>query len=189
MKQKTDLRVLKTQNTLYTSLVKLMKDKSFEEIKVADICENAMINRSTFYSHYSDKYELLVDFINSLKNRLLCDLEKNKNIVNTKEFYLEMIKLILEHIDEQKDIYYSILMSNKNSIISDVIIDVAVKDINNRIEINNIHKGNIPTDILVKFYLGAVSSIGIEWLKSKDKYSKLDILNFLDELIPDDLAK
>ena len=45
---KKDLRVVKTQNTLYTTLLELMKEKSFEEIKVSDICSHALINRSTF---------------------------------------------------------------------------------------------------------------------------------------------
>lgn len=30
---KKDLRVVKTQNTLYTTLLELMKEKSFEELK------------------------------------------------------------------------------------------------------------------------------------------------------------
>ena len=94
MEKKKDLRIIKTQNLLYASLIKLMKDKSFEEIKVADICNEAYINRSTFYSHYNDKYELLVDFINELKNNLLSSLEKNEHIVNTKDYYIEMIHLL-----------------------------------------------------------------------------------------------
>ncbi len=185
MKEKKDLRVIKTRNLLFQSITKLMSNKPFEDIKVADICNNALINRSTFYAHYNDKYELLIDFINDLKNNLLNDLKQNEHIVNTKKYYMEMISLILEHIDKQKDIYYSILMSNRSSIIVDIIIDVAVKDINKRIEIDNIHKGNVPTDILVRFYLGAVTSIGIEWLKNKDKYSKQEILDYLNELIPE----
>lgn len=185
MKEKTDLRIVKTKHLLYHSLVKLIKDKPFEDIKVADICSDALINRSTFYAYYNDKYELLLDFVNDFKNNLLNTLEQNEHIVNTKQYYIEMIRLVLDHIDSKKEIYYSILMSNRSSIIIDILTDVAVKDINKRIEIDNIHKGNIPTDILVKFYLGAVSSVGIEWLKRKDKYTKQEILDYLNELIPD----
>ena len=36
-----------------------------------------------------------------------------------------------------------------------------------------------------KFYLGAVFSVGIEWLGSKDKYTKEQILAYLEELLPD----
>lgn len=185
MKEKTDLRVIKTKNLLYDAIIKLMKDKAFEDIKVADICHEALINRSTFYAHYNDKYELLVDLVNELKNTLLDSLEQNEHIVNTKNYYMQMINLVLEHIDNKREIYYSILISNKSSFIIDMIFDVVVKDINKRIEIDNFKTGNVPTDIIVKFYLGAVTSIGIEWLKNKNKYTKEEIIDYLDKLIPE----
>lgn len=47
MKDKTDLRVIKTRNVLYKALIDLMKEKLFEEIKVSDICNKALVNRST----------------------------------------------------------------------------------------------------------------------------------------------
>lgn len=84
---KKDLRVIKTRNALYKTLLELMKEKSFEEIKVSDICEHALINRSTFYSHYEDKYELLKDAIDDIKNSLKQELNKililliQKNII------------------------------------------------------------------------------------------------------------
>ena len=47
MAKKIDLRILKTKRNLYEGLLTLMKEKTFEEIKVSDICSKAMINRST----------------------------------------------------------------------------------------------------------------------------------------------
>ena len=95
MVKKTDLRVIKTKNLIYNTLIELMKDKTFEEIKVSDICNKALINRSTFYSHYEDKYDLLVDFINSLKDEFVTELNKNSSNLNTKEYYIELIKIFL----------------------------------------------------------------------------------------------
>ena len=46
--EKKDLRIVKTKNALYLALVDLMKDKTFEEIKVSEICNKALINRSTY---------------------------------------------------------------------------------------------------------------------------------------------
>lgn len=189
MKEKIDLRVIKTKKALYTSLIELTKDKPFEQIKVSDICETSLVNRSTFYSHYNDKYELLYDYVNSLKQELLAILDKNKNIVNTKEYYTEMIRLILDHLDEQKSTYNSILINNQNNIITDILLDVTVKDINKRIEINHLNQKNTPTDILVIFYLGAVAGVLIEWLKNDNKYTKQEIIKYLNELIPDDIGE
>ncbi len=48
-----------TQTALKNSLIELMQEKSISKITIKELCENADINRTTFYAHYSDQYELL----------------------------------------------------------------------------------------------------------------------------------
>lgn len=182
---KKDLRVIKTKNTLYNTLIELMREKQFEEIKVSDICNHALINRSTFYSHYNDKYELLADYISDLKKSLLSELEKNKNTLNTKEYYLEMIKLFLNHIEEKRGSYLSTVINNHNSIMMDIVYDVLVHDISSSLKKEEDEK--IPRSIIAKFYIGAVVSVGIEWLKNGKQYTKEEMLEYFDLLIPDEL--
>ena len=73
LKEKTDLRIVKTKKVLFNSLLNLMKIKNFEKIKISDICEESLVNRSTFYAHYDDKYELLIDLFEERKLSLLKD--------------------------------------------------------------------------------------------------------------------
>ena len=85
--KKKDLRIIKTRKALYNAFEELMKSKPFEQIKVPDICNEALINRSTFYDHYADKYDLLEEYINSLKDSLTEEITKENNIEkNTKEY-------------------------------------------------------------------------------------------------------
>lgn len=186
MVKKTDLRVIKTKNLIYNTLIELMKDKTFEEIKVSDICNKALINRSTFYSHYEDKYDLLVDFINSLKDEFVTELNKNNSNLNTKEYYIELIKIFLNHIEERKEMYTSIMINNRNSIMMDILLDVVNNDLLKKMSSDEF-KSSIPSDIIAKFYLGGVINIGVEWLKDNKKYSKDDIIKYISELIPDNL--
>ena len=55
----TDLRVRRTHKLLWEALMAEMAARPFEEITVKDICERAMVHRTTFYTHYADKYDLL----------------------------------------------------------------------------------------------------------------------------------
>lgn len=181
--KKKDLRVIKTYKVLYDALLELLENSPFEDIKVSDICEKALINRSTFYSHFSDKYELLYSYIQDLKIILKDELNKNKNISGSKEYYLELISILLNHIEDKKQIYLSIMVNNKNSIIVDMIYDALNEEVSNRLlQDNNIK--NVPTDIVTGFYLGAIANVGIIWL-SNSNYTKEEILNYLDKLIPD----
>ncbi len=187
MENKIDLRIIKTKKNIYETFESLMKNHSFEEIKVSDICTLAMINRSTFYAHYNDKYELLEEYINNMKDLISKELEKNTNITNSKEYYLEMIKLLLNHIELKRDTFASIMINNKNSITMDILYDVIDKDIIKQIKINNDHQATlVPIDIISRFYLGAVISICTEWIVSK-KYTKEEILKYFELLINDNI--
>src|ERR1700686_1800719 len=54
----SDPRVKRTRLLLQVALVDLMAEKSFDAISVQDIAERATLNRTTFYDHFADKYEL-----------------------------------------------------------------------------------------------------------------------------------
>lgn len=59
MSNQTDLRVIKTQEAIKTAFLQLISKKGFVAITINDIAQQARINRSTFYLHYTDKYALL----------------------------------------------------------------------------------------------------------------------------------
>ena len=56
--ESVDLRVRRSRKHLIQALLTLMKDKPFQKISVRNITEEAMVNRSTFYAHFTDKYDL-----------------------------------------------------------------------------------------------------------------------------------
>ncbi len=183
--QKTDLRIIKTKRSLYEALLLLLEQEPFEEIKVATLCEKALINRSTFYAHFEDKYALLDSLIKDLKENLAKELEKNHNITNSKEYYMELIKLLLEHVNERRHIYRLVVLHNKNSVAMDMIYDALNEDIKRRIVgQESIPNQNIPCDFISRFYLGAIFNIGMEWLKDPSLYTQEEIITYLDLLIP-----
>ena len=55
----TDLRVIRTKESIRDALVELIDEKGFEAITVKDITTRAKINRGTFYAHYQDKFDLM----------------------------------------------------------------------------------------------------------------------------------
>lgn len=54
-----DLRVRRTRLLLRNAFMELMTEKNFQAITVQDIADRAMVNRTTFYDHFVDKYALL----------------------------------------------------------------------------------------------------------------------------------
>lgn len=186
MQEKTDLRIIKTKKILFDSLLKLMKKKNFEKIKISDICEESLINRSTFYAHYEDKYELLIDLFEEQKEALLKEFEDNENKIFSKEYLMELLNILIDHIDENRETYSAILANNRNGILIDFLIDALERDVSNRLKNNNeIIDSKLPLDIIVKFYAGGLINIGITWITRNEKYSKVELLSYIDKLIPD----
>lgn len=73
----SDRRTRKTKTQIRATLIKLLQQKNINEITVKEIVEEADINRSTFYLHYTDIFDLL----HQIENELL-----NEFITLTKEF-------------------------------------------------------------------------------------------------------
>jgi AcrR family transcriptional regulator len=63
---KTDARVRYTKKVLRESLIKLLETKPIQEITVKELCALAQINRATFYTHYSNPFDLLEQIENEL---------------------------------------------------------------------------------------------------------------------------
>ncbi|MCC8120922.1 MAG: TetR/AcrR family transcriptional regulator [Oscillospiraceae bacterium] len=68
MKQESR-RVRMTKALLRNSLVELMQTQNIRQITIKSICEQADVNRSTFYLYYGSQYELLDD----IKAQVLAD--------------------------------------------------------------------------------------------------------------------
>ncbi len=54
----TDPRIRYTESVIHMAMLKLLEKKPLDKITVKEICTLAMINRSTFYKHYQDIYDL-----------------------------------------------------------------------------------------------------------------------------------
>lgn len=53
-----DLRIEKTHQNIVNAFLELRSKKPLEKITVKELCAQARINKSTFYSHYDDIYDL-----------------------------------------------------------------------------------------------------------------------------------
>jgi AcrR family transcriptional regulator len=53
-----DLRVRRTRMMIEKAFIDLLMERGFQSITVQDVADRAMVNRATFYDHFSDKYAL-----------------------------------------------------------------------------------------------------------------------------------
>jgi AcrR family transcriptional regulator len=65
-----DRRVERTRRSLREALVALILEKGFEAVSVQDVIDRADVGRSTFYTHFADKEDLLLSGFDDLRRAL-----------------------------------------------------------------------------------------------------------------------
>ncbi len=184
MKKKEDLRILKTKASLYRGLMNLMKKKAFEEIKISEICSESLINRSTFYDHFNDKYELIESLMNDMRQELIQKLEKSIKTDNIKEYYIELMKILLNHIKTNINIYSAVVKINRNSIAKDMMTEVIISSATKEIDSNYNNESNIPTKVIVLYYASGITNIILESLNSDNNFDIDNLIYTINELTP-----
>jgi AcrR family transcriptional regulator len=96
LKKREDARVRRTRDALGDALVALMQEKPFDTITVQDVLDRAKVGRSTFYSHYSDKDDLLMsdaeEFFESVAMLLSVRGDTSDRVFPVREFFGHIIE-------------------------------------------------------------------------------------------------
>ena len=183
--KKEDLRIVKTKASLYRGLTTLMKEKPFEQIKVSEICAASFVNRSTFYDHFNDKFELLQSLLLDLSSELNNSLTITNPKDNPEEYYKEILTILLKHITENLDIYSAVAKINGNSIASDMIMDTIISLTTSDIEKYDTNKSDIPAKTFVLFYTAGFISVIRDALKEPKTFDPDMLLKTLFMFFPE----
>ena len=170
----------KTKTYLANALLELLKVKSFDDIKVTEICDKALIHKTTFYNHFEDKYELLNYVLLKIHNEINEQVKKDNGIIN---YYLSIAKYYIRYIKDNPELFKSII-TNDNNVSINLFQRLYVKDIEKNI--SNI--SNIPVNYVAHFYVSAVLAVISEWFINGMKEDEETLLDYISNLIKEKKA-
>lgn len=165
------------------ALLSLLEKKPFEYITISEICEDAGVNRSTFYLHYENTADLLkeattyvldnfasyfsVDMESIASKYENCDLQE-LNFINEKYLhpYLSFIK-------ENQRLFAAVL-SQPTTFDSKAIFQRLFDDVFNPI-LDRFHYPRDEQQYVMMFYLNGITAIITEWLKEDCRKNIADI--------------
>lgn len=174
MLEPKDPRITRTLLRLETSLLELMKEKSFSKITVVELSKKADVNRATFYLHFYDKHELLNKLITKeikkLKKSL--NIEKEEYTYNGFDPHPVFIRLFT-HIYEQS-LFYQVIY--KYDLIPQLEIEIkALFEDMVRRAIYHYEEEKlqviVPKEITIPFISNAFYGVLIWWLKNDLPYT------------------
>lgn len=168
--KKDDLRIRRTYKLLFESLLSLLSENNFEDISVTDICENAMVHRTTFYKHFEDKHQLLKFCVKEFQTMFSEQNIDEFKYDNLSDYYFNTIKNILEFTtsSKNKSHFVALLRNNSNSI-QTIFHETVVEDV--MLKLEEVKKSGteilLPIPIIAEFYTGAIISV-IRWWFEND---------------------
>ena len=155
------------------ALLSLLEKKPFEFVTISELCEEAGVNRSTFYLHYENMADLLkeatayvldnfasyfsVDMESITSKYANCDLQE-LNFINEKYLhpYLSFIK------ENQR--LFAAMLSQPTTFDSKVMFQRLFDDVFHPI-LNRFHYPKDEQHYVMMFYLNGITAIITEWLK------------------------
>ena len=93
-------RVQFTRAALHRALADLILEKPLTSITVKDICARADINRSTFYLHYKDVYDLLTAFEDELLEHMHAQFPQEPPCIDDEDFITRPLVAFLNQCRE-----------------------------------------------------------------------------------------
>ena len=95
MAEKENRRTRMTRHLLRTALLELMQEKNLSQITIRELCEQADLNRTTFYLHYTDQTALLRDVEKEVLDQTrayMKDIHTDRNTIRLVQTFLEYIR-------------------------------------------------------------------------------------------------
>lgn len=184
MERKTDIRIKRTNKQLIESLMKLLNEKSFDEISISEICDTAEVHRATFYKHFNDKTE----FLNFCVMQLLSDIDLSPVLSypspeNVKESCMSFVRVLFNFIDKNK-VLFAAVFSDRHSLSFDTTLINVITDFC-ALKLTQVLEG-IPeykAQIFSNFYSGSVIGVVKWYVKNYDVCPLDDIYAFFERRI------
>ena len=104
--KKTDRRTLKTRKVIYNALMDLLTQKELHKVTVQEISDIADINRTTFYKHFLDVYDLY----DKLDQEILIEwgmLVLDMQDLRSKEFFNNLVG----YVDKNRNVFRMVFSS------------------------------------------------------------------------------
>lgn len=167
MEEKLDLRIRKTYQAITQAFFQMLEEMHFEDIRVSELCERAMIRKSTFYKHFGDKYELLAFIVRQEQEKFNAQLSTIRNREDRVDYYIELISTVLDSLGANSTLVQSTIQSNSFPLVLSILSDQIMLDIRERIREDAQSGEKLPAtpEIMTSFFVGGVMECVRCWLK------------------------
>jgi AcrR family transcriptional regulator len=163
-----DRRILRTRHALHKALISLVLERGYEAVTIKDVVDRANVGRSTFYTHYTSKEDLLTAEIEDLRATLLAEQRAalcRQGVISERS--LGFSRALFEHAQDYRDVYRALVGERGASIIVARMRALFTQLVREELSelLPRFAQDNVPRSALVQFVVGALMSILTWWLE------------------------
>jgi len=183
-RRKPDRRVLRTRRQLQDSLMSLVLEKGYDAVTVEDITERADLGRTTFYLHFKDKDDLLLqsletvydDLVNQIQQRTIDEWVANGQGPWT---------LAFRHAADNARFYQIILSGQGGSVIKNRVQNYIAATAQRTISQLTQELGvtpSVPLEVLSHYIASSLLGLIAWWLQQDQPYSVAEMDAYFRQL-------
>jgi AcrR family transcriptional regulator len=185
-----DRRSRRSRRQLKEALFALILEKGYDTVTIEDITGRADLGRTTFYLHYRDKEDLLLESIASMADELIArlpphDWKTGEALEIPGEMVQEAILIVFRHAAENAPLYRIIFRGEGATKTSQrfhsIISQQAILLVQDRLRLGDLHL-QVPADVFANYFAGALLALTTWWLEADTPYSPEEMANIFQKL-------
>lgn len=177
MNSKNNLRFQQTERKIRNIFLELLKKKDIAKITVREICDLADINRTTFYLHHEDIYELMQYIESDMYHYFKIIFTVPGKNYSLRERFLHLFSFIKEH----QDFYGVYLSSQRQPKIFDHALlqdsDIRLQKFMCQSEINS----TLEYEYCQTFFVAGLTALIQKWLNGDCRETEDELLHLLTQ--------
>ena len=165
------------------ALLSLMEERPYRDITVVDICQRAMVHRTTFYAHFEDKNDLLRYALGQLKERLQAAWSQRAEDYPNRNVLVAEFRQSLEFLREHKALVAAGLEAEEA--VMRIVEEVLVDALRERSQVVGLWADRpMGAEVASRFYGGAVLSVLRWWTKEDMPISEDELVDLAVTFVP-----
>ena len=161
-----------------------MENKSINKITVCELTECVDVNRSTFYLHYTDIYDMVRHMEDDILKSFFHELDRDKADRTTREDVYHFMETAIASLYENRRKLLILCGKNGDHTFKDRLAEVTYRQANVWMKSILGEKANpVQVELAVSFFCAGCVSLLDRWLRSEVPISSATVLNIMFQLV------
>ena len=174
-----DLRQRRTRKLLADALLSLLEERPLSEISVVDICQRAMVHRTTFYAHFDDKLALLRYAVDELEKYFEPVDPSLDPRTGPREYFMVLFNNALYFLKSHRGMFFTVQGAAEFYALDEIITDALKRKLS-----ESAPAAGFDPELTARFYAGGLLALIRWWLSSSADVPDEVLLRHVEHFIP-----